>query len=461
MSSMLFDIKLNGEFDGYTTCNQPIIRRASIQHHAAVAAAASSSSLLFNMSPTTTSSEMYSINWIMFLPNVVIDAKLGYFWYIELNLASAQFVGERQRRDTSVSSLSLSPSPLDKRAGKLLFMHSYAEALLSEADYEADLAPLGELAGDYIKLVDFLLNRKTTKWHLLAVCHKAIRNKASLLLVEHIFDKINDVYKYSLVLYPPSQTTQAAANDNSTTPVAPCSSSSSHRVVVDFPVLDQHDIHNLLAKSFIDDDHDWWPHNSKYTIGVLVAYFRSLNAKLIEVEQPLNRLLVTTLIKAKRLYQLHQYLQYYVLSDSKSLACLLLALRSTYPAAYQLALDMFKRLGTANEEIIDALLASDCVLPALRLAAQLGMVDQLSAGKFLEHAAANSRESPLIFFEVFKFFEKRNVRQRGTPAFQLDENCEQYVQHFVELFQNRRDAVDAIGAKAPGGKGLRKKDINK
>lgn len=30
-SSLIFDIKMPGEFDGYTTCNYPVIKKASIQ----------------------------------------------------------------------------------------------------------------------------------------------------------------------------------------------------------------------------------------------------------------------------------------------------------------------------------------------------------------------------------------------------------------------------------------------
>ena len=47
-------------------------------------------------------------------------------------------------------------------------------------------------------------------------------------------------------------------------------------------------------------------------------------------------------------------------------ACLLLSLESVYPAAYQLALDMLKRISTANEEIVEILLSKNKVLPALR-----------------------------------------------------------------------------------------------
>jgi hypothetical protein len=61
------------------------------------------------------------------------------------------------------------------------------------------------------------------------------------------------------------------------------------------------------------------------------------------------------LVRKKRFYQLHQLLQYHVVSDSVHVACQLLSLEGTYPPAYQLALDMLKRLQT-HEQILEVLL---------------------------------------------------------------------------------------------------------
>lgn len=115
---------------------------------------------------------MYSMNWIMFLPNIIIDAKLGYFWFMELNLRSG---GET-----------------------------------------ADLRAFGEFENDYLRLVEFLLNRKGTKKHVIRVCMEAIRAKSSLKLIEKIFDKINELYRYSMLLFPnmlSSTSTGAAQNE--------------------------------------------------------------------------------------------------------------------------------------------------------------------------------------------------------------------------------------------------------
>ena len=153
-SSLVFDIRIPGEFDGYTTCNFPVIKKASIQSTEiplAHSLADVSTSSRFSSSPPSGSSskssasplnEMYSMSWIMFLPNIIIDAKLGCFWYMELNLKNG------------------------------------------------DLKPFLEFENDYFKLVEFLLNRKNTKTHLLKVCELAIRQNSSLKVIEKIFENI-------------------------------------------------------------------------------------------------------------------------------------------------------------------------------------------------------------------------------------------------------------------------------
>ena len=68
-----------------------------------------------------------------------------------------------------------------------------------------------------------------------------------------------------------------------------------------------------------------------------------------------------------RFYQLHQYLQYHVIGDSKPVACLLLSLESVYKPARQLALDMMTRLGTATDEMIEIFLSEGKLVSALSL----------------------------------------------------------------------------------------------
>ena len=54
-------------------------------------------------------------------------------------------------------------------------------------------------------------------------------------------------------------------------------------------------------------------------------------------------------------------------------------------------------------------------------------------------------EDRMLFYTVFKFFEQRNVRMRGTPKFAQGEHCEQYVRHFEDLFGQEAFAVANTG----------------
>jgi hypothetical protein len=84
-------------------------------------------------------------------------------------------------------------------------------------------------------------------------------------------------------------------------------------------------------------------------------------------------LVINLLVSNGRCYQLHQLLQYHVVRDSDHVACLLLSLVPVYPPAYQLAIDMLKRLGTL-EDIVEVLLlkAQVCAPPPQSVAAVLG-----------------------------------------------------------------------------------------
>jgi hypothetical protein len=50
-----------------------------------------------------------------------------------------------------------------------------------------------------------------------------------------------------------------------------------------------------------------------------------------------------------------------------------------------------------------------------RFVKSVGYVDGVSARKFLD--AALGTKDIMIFYTVFKFFEQRNIRLRGTPKF--------------------------------------------
>lgn len=85
-----------------------------------------------------------SPNWVLFQPNIVIDAKLGCLWNVKLKLES-----------------------------------------------------LCHLITDRVRLVDFLLHRSNAKIVLLDVLKELLTtqyNNTLLTVIENVFDKLNVVY---------------------------------------------------------------------------------------------------------------------------------------------------------------------------------------------------------------------------------------------------------------------------
>lgn len=362
-TSMIFDIMLSGVSDG------------TVMHHTSAATAKPIKPYNLKVPGATLSDQMYqpcqlySPNWVVFQPNIIIDVKLGCLWYIELRL----------------------------------------EALV-------------KMITDKVVLIEFLMQRANAKQILIQVLQSFMTQlPVSLMEMPAIFDKLNSVYRNYLESEIQNQMgTPLQSNVKNVTTVA---ENFKYRLL-----LDQSDMYSHIFSKFLEDTIE-----PKMIIWVLLEYIRSLAEHGIPVQYYLHELVITTLVQRKAYYQLHQLLQYHVLADSKSLACLLLSLENLYPAAYQLALDMLKRLGNAHGEIIEVLLSTGHILAALRYVRSVGMVDHVSARKFLE--AAKASEDATLFHSVFKFFEKRNLRLHNTTAFTRSEQCQPYVQHFKYLFQ--------------------------
>lgn len=317
-TSMIFDIMLSGISDG------------TVMHHTSIAPAKPIKPYSLKVPGTTLSNEtyqpcqLYSPNWVVFQPNIIIDAKLGCLWYIELKLES-----------------------------------------------------LARLITDKVLLVEFLMQRTNTKYILIHVLQNFMMQlPISLMDMPIIFNKLNSVYRNYLENEIQNQMGTPLQNN------AKCLSTTTENYKYKL-LLDQSDVYSYILSKFPENTIE-----PKMIVWVLLEYIRSLAEHSIPVQHYLHELVITTLVQRKAYYQLHQLLQYHVVADSKPLACLLLSLENLYPAAHQLALDMLKRLGNAHEEIIEVLLSKGYILPALRYIRSVGMVDQVSDRKFLEAAKA-------------------------------------------------------------------------
>ncbi|CAL7936237.1 unnamed protein product [Xylocopa violacea] len=317
-TSMIFDIMLPGVSDG------------TVMHHTSVAPAKPIRPYSLKIGGATLSNEtyqpcqLYSPNWVVFQPNIIIDAKLGCLWYIELKLEA-----------------------------------------------------LTKLVTDKELLVEFLMQRTNAKQILIQVLQNFMTQlPVSLMDMPVIFDKLNSVYRNYLEGEMQNQIGTPVQNNirNTSTTI------DNYKYKL---LLDQSDMYSYILSKFSENTIE-----PKMIIWVLLEYIRSLAEHGIPVQHYLYELVITTLVQRKAYYQLHQLLQYHVVADSKPLACLLLSLENLYSAAHQLALDMLKRLGNAHEEIIEVLLSKGHILPALRYVRSVGMVDQVSDRKFLEAAKA-------------------------------------------------------------------------
>uniref|UniRef100_A0A667ZVB2 Regulator of MON1-CCZ1 n=1 Tax=Myripristis murdjan TaxID=586833 RepID=A0A667ZVB2_9TELE len=271
---------------------------------------------------------------------------------------------------------------------------------------QVKLPPTVNLLQDKGKLMDFLLRRRDCKMVILSVCSQILEGgeKGSLPVVATVFDKLNQVYKE----YLEAEQTYTLAMESGPSR----GSAAQKRPVRTQAVIDQSDMYTHVLSAFTERKGV----SHKFIIAVLMEYIRSLNQFQITVQHYLYELVIKTLVQHNLFYMLHQFLQYHVLSDSKPLV------RATPQP----------RLSTANDEIVEVLLSKQQVLGALRFIRSVGGHDNVSARKFLD--AAQQTGDQMLFYTVFRFFQQRNQRLRGNPAFNPGEHCEEHVVHFKQLF---------------------------
>nr|CAG4646864.1 EOG090X028B [Megafenestra aurita] len=370
-TSSIFDINLPGESDGRLVTMQPFLASVTIRPYFLNIPA---SAAMLNHEPTQVSCEMYSPNWVFFQPNIIIDAILGCLWTLELVLS-----------------------------------------------------PLIEVVDNPCDLFDFLLQRNDSKPTVMAALSRLMCSSHSLgadvPVLGRIFDKLNEAYRNQLdieiqsqIAMPASGTFQLAASSTSRRPNV---------------VIDQTDLYSRIL-SPMTEDNPLAEGTDRFIVAVVNEYIRSLVQYHVPVQHFIYEVLIEAYARLGQFYQLHQLFQYHAVADSKPLACLLLSLESVYPAAYQLALDMLKRISNANEEIVEILLSKNKVLSALRFARDTIPVESISARKFLE--AAQNSQDPVVFYGVYKYFQQRNRRARGNITFLKGEHCEVYTRHFKLLY---------------------------
>ncbi|XP_029446993.1 regulator of MON1-CCZ1 complex [Rhinatrema bivittatum] len=138
-TSVVFDIKLRGEFDGTVTLHQPVLPARSIHPYQIPVAGPAA---VTSQSPVPC--KLYSSSWSVFQPDIIISASEGYLWYLQVKLE-----------------------------------------------------PVVNLLPDKGRLMDFLLQRKECKAVILSVCSQMLSesDRGSLSVIATVFDKLNSEYK--------------------------------------------------------------------------------------------------------------------------------------------------------------------------------------------------------------------------------------------------------------------------
>ncbi|KAB1258507.1 Regulator of MON1-CCZ1 complex [Camelus dromedarius] len=381
-TSVIFDIRLRGEFDGTVTLHHPVLPARSIHPYQIPVAGPAP---VTSQSPVPCKLCILSDALAVHRRGAVTPPHTRISYNVQILHPGLSFNLTSSSVRAKFSSLPLNPGYL--------------------WNLQVKLQPIVNLLPDKGRLMDFLLQRKECKMVILSVCSQMLTesDRATLPVIATVFDKLNQEYKKYLDAEQ-NYTMAMEAGQSRSSPLL-------RRPVRTQAVVDQSDMYTHVLSAFTEKKET--PH--KFVIAVLMEYIRSLNQFQIAVQHYLHELVIKTLVQHNLFYMLHQFLQYHVLSDSKPLACLLLSLESFYPPAHQLSLDMLKRLSTANDEIVEVLLSKHQVLAALRFIRGIGGHDNISARKFLD--AAKQTDDHMLFYTIFRFFEQRNQRLRGNPSF--------------------------------------------
>lgn len=314
--SLLFDTAINGEIQEGVEVHTPLLPGKSIKPFSIKIPSVSLKENSMNV-------ELYSANWVIFQPDIIIDVKLGYLFKLCIAIDKIQI-------------------------------------------------------GDKIKLVDFLMHREKEKLNLLNVlsqimCPEDSNEGVHLPILETIFDKLNKIYKqkldYDLMKMQATPTTFLPSPSTFKSFITPVPTPPTQIVIDQSDILQ---IFNTIVDKNIQEK-------------VLIVYLHSIVKHSISCEYDLSKLIVITLVGSQKVQDLQQILSYNVLHESKPLACFLLSLTNYHPMISQMALDMLRRLN-AHEIIVEILLEQGKVVDAVRLSKQYMNPDTIPARKFLDAA---------------------------------------------------------------------------
>ncbi len=270
-ATYIYDIEENStsQYDGFQTIHEPLLPQLSIQSVNINWELLSSS-----ISTTPTTIELYSSNWIVFLPNVIIDVKMGCLWYLLINL-----------------------------------------------DYLLDIIT------DRLLLIDILLRRANGKASILTLLRTLLTNIIAPVQIDsnnvsnisssnvldwwiEMIDRINRVFienSSNRPLLDQSDIFSVLSLFSTIVSISSIGSSTTH-----------HRSLSITSNDTTLDDNDQTK-ALKFATSIVIEYIRSLNEYNIPIQYYIYELLVNLLVKNNYFFQLQQLIQYQVLTDSLQL----------------------------------------------------------------------------------------------------------------------------------------------
>lgn len=248
--------------------------------------------------------EMYSLNWVFFQPNFIIDARIGLLSTLHL-----------------------------------------------------DLFAIREVIQDDLILLSFLAHRRYSEQIILSKCGEIVTsayknatsgslvNSSPLADVSSTFEVLG-----KLIVSAPDIQRKPAVEKQPISETLSTKSTRDETLSGHCIALQQEDIHREVFRKLESAT----PKNS--------AHFHFVSSALLElifviqkqdkkVEFCIVKQLLNTLVQGGRFYQLVQMIRSGIFSDSKQLACLLLSLKGQYKPATQLGLEMLGRLNCLTDLI--------------------------------------------------------------------------------------------------------------
>jgi len=368
--------------------------------------------------------ELYADHWEFLAPRYILDRRVGYFWELQLNLLSLSV--------SFTDKLQLFKFLVRRTNSKAVLLRSLCE-LVQDGGHLSVLAPIFDLLTEILAdqsnaraepITPFLKPRPRS------TPQSPVSSRASSVAANQL-DRSGGVVAASRVNAKGGSSIVTRSTHSSPEPskraISPEHFGMGHAdSVSDFSYMglrEERSNANLLVITQCDTyQHVFLPLEQseaslsyKYIVAVILEYIRSLSFHRIVPQHWIHELLIDYLVRNGRFYQLHQLLQYHVVTDSVPVACQLLSLERDYPPAFQLALDMLKRL-FSPAQIVEVLLTRGDLTAALRVAQHHDLkLDTGSRRRVLTTALENT-DRPSCFYSVYMFFYERGELDPQDPA---------------------------------------------